>query len=228
MSAFFDCSSCNALFRLKKDLDAHLRNNPRCQALKSPRVKDDPHAFTAELSTYGSKNFPTTCHKTIPDTEVFSDSRKPPSICPYEDDTLMAAMEVGMKKVRIRKSGLETSILSAVAEGDEELATTYSKLSVDPMTGKKKLDKKIVETATNKARIDVNRVAALISRAQNVSICFLLDTTRSMIDYIFGVKEQIVEIVRRIEASGCQIAGVAFVGYKDWDDGNIFLTIYLF
>ena len=190
------------------------------------------HAFTAELSTYGSKTFPTTtCHKTLPDTEVFSDSRKPPSIYsgPYEDDTLMAAMELGMKKVRIRKSGLETSILSAVAEGDEELASTaYSKLSVDPMTGKKKLDKKIVETATSKARIDVNRVAALISRAQNVSICFLLDTTRRMIDYIFGVKEQIVEIVRRVEASGCQIAGLAFVGYKDWDDGNIFLTIYLF
>ena len=224
-SSFFDCTSCNALFRVKKDLDAHLRNSPRCQVLKSSKVRDDPHAFTAELSTYGGGHtYPATSFKTIPDTEVLKcDSRKPPSAVysgPSDDDTLLAAMEAGMKKVRIRKSGLETSILSAVAEGDDELATAYSKLSVDPATGKKKLSKDIVETATNKAKINVNRVAALISRAQNVSLCFVLDTTGSMAPYIYGVKDQIVEIVGRIQVSGCRISGLAFVGYKDWCDGN--------
>ena len=231
-SSFFDCTSCNALFRVKRDLDAHLRNSPRCQILKSSKVKDDPHAFTAELSTYGGGHtYPATSFKTIPDTEVLrSDSRKSPSVYsgPYEDDTLLAAMEAGMKKVRIRKSGLETSILSAVAEGDDELATAYSKLSVDPATGKKKLSKDIVETAANKAKINVNRVAALISRAQNVSLCFVLDTTGSMAPYISGVKEQIVEIVRQVQVSGCRILGLAFVGYKDWCDGNYFKVLNLF
>ena len=63
------------------------------------------------------------------------------SVCsgPNEDDTLLAAMEAGIKdKVRrIQKSGLDTSILSAVAEGDEELATVYSKLLFYPATGKR-------------------------------------------------------------------------------------------
>ncbi|XP_057380126.2 alpha-protein kinase vwkA-like [Daphnia carinata] len=40
-----------------------------------------------------------------------------------------------------------------------------------------------------------------------------------MYSYINEVKEQIVEIVARLEASGCGIEGLAFVGYKDWCDG---------
>ena len=65
---------------------------------------------------------------------------------------------------------------------------------------------------TLKAKISVARVAAVITRAQKVTICFLLDTTGSMANYISGVKEQIVEIVQRVETSGCAIEGLAFVG----------------
>ena len=227
-AAFFDCTTCKAMFRLKKDLESHLRSSPRCnhKVTKSPKARDDPHAFTVELRTHtssgSSASASSTNFKTIPDTEFLRrDSRKSHSsaIGHYEDDTLLAAMEAGMKKVRIRKSGLETSILSAVAEGDDDLTIAYSNLSVDPTTGKKKLDKKIVESVATKAQIDVHRVAALMSRAQNVSICFVLDTTGSMASYISGVKEQIVEIVIRVQASGCRISGLAFVGYKDWCDG---------
>ncbi len=60
--------------------------------------------------------------------------------------------------------------------------------------------------------ISINRVVAVVSRAQNVSICFLLDTTGSMSSYISGVKEQIIDIVERVEKSGCGIEGLAFVG----------------
>ena len=130
-------------------------------------------------------------------------------------------MEVGSgikeeRRIKKNKSGLETSISSVVAEGDDEPATAYSKLLVDPE--KKRPSKDIVEKATKKkAKIDVNRLASQISRAQNISICFVLDTTGSMAPYIDGVKDQIAEIVQQIQDSGCTISGLAFIGYKlEW------------
>ena len=111
-------------------------------------------------------------------------------------------MEVGSgikeeKRIK-KKSGLESSIFSTIAEGDDEPATAYSKLLVNP--GKKKQSKDIIiEKATEKkAKIDVNCLAAQISKAQNVSVCFVLDTTGSMAPYIDGVKDQINEIVQQI------------------------------
>ena len=129
--------------------------------------------------------------------------------------------DVMKKKTQPRRSGVETSILSAIAEGDDELATAYSKLSVDGSTGGKRLTKEIVSTATRKAKLDVVQVASLIIRAQRVSICFLLDTTGSMGPYIAGVRSQVAQIVRQVEDSSCKITGLAFVGYKDWCDGML-------
>jgi hypothetical protein len=53
-----------------------------------------------------------------------------------------------------------------------------------------------------------------------VSICFVIDTTGSMESHIDGVKSQITEIVKELQEKGCQVMGVAFVGYKDWCDGE--------
>ena len=63
------------------------------------------------------------------------------------------------------------------------------------------MSKDIVGLATKKALINVDTIAKLLSQAQNVSICFVLDTTGSMESYIKGVKDQILDIVRLVEAS---------------------------
>jgi len=223
---FFECNPCKALFRNKTDFSNHLRSNPQCCRKAAPRK--DPHAFTAELISHRPTRTAVPTFKTIPDTQVphHSSRKKQNNHSSCEDDTLLAVMEAGMKKIKVRKSGLETSLLAMVAEGNVDMRSAYSTLSIDPLTGKKKLSKDIVEFAAHKAKIDVNRVAVLISRAQNVSICFLLDTTKSMTSYITAIKEQIVEIVHQVQNSGCCIAGVAFVGYKDWCDGNLFFREY--
>ena len=128
-------------------------------------------------------------------------------------------MEGAMKKP-VRERGIETSILTAIAEGDDDLATAYSNLSIDPKTGTKRLTKEIVEAVSLKSKIDVEKLASMIGRAQRVSLCFLLDTTGSMGSYISGVKDQIIEMVSQVKASGCKIVGLAFVGYKDWSEGK--------
>lgn len=86
---------------------------------------------------------------------------------------------------------------------------------------RKTLTPDIVSAAASKANFDVNRVAAIIKRAQRVSLCFLLDTTMSMKRYIDGVKEQIFQIVSDVERSHCVVAGLAFVGYKGWSNGKL-------
>ena len=124
-----------------------------------------------------------------------------------------------------KKSGLDVAVLSSIAEGDNELVAAYKKLSIDPHSGKKILTPDIVKSTVYKAKMDAKRVAAKFSRVQNVSICFVLDTTKSMTRYIKGVKDQIVEIVTNVHASNCGIAGLAFVGYSDWCAGMLFLNL---
>lgn len=156
--------------------------------------------------------------KTVPKNRV----RYQPTAPKFEDDTLLGAMESGLKKpMTPHKSGLEGPILSAIAEGDAELIANYKKLSIDPKSGKKTLTKDIVLTVAKKVSFDANRVADMIKRAQRVSLCFLLDTTLSMTPYIDGVKDQISQIVTNVENSHCDIAGLAFVGYKDWSNGKL-------
>ena len=186
------------------------------------KVVFDPRAFTVESSASAEI-------LAMSDTVFRASSKKPSSSTASSvasDSTLLREMSKAMKKPASKKSGLETSILSAVAEGDEALADAYMALSIDPASGARKLTKEIVAAVASKAKINVSNIAKMISKAQKVSICFLLDTTGSMASYISGVKSQIIEIVRRVEASGCQIAGLAFVGYKDWCDGKLFTTVH--
>jgi hypothetical protein len=221
----FECSICRALFRAKPELTAHLKASPVCKTVPKKR---DPYAFTCESFT--SHSIPSAIYsKTVPDT-VVSSSRSSSSTSKTSsvaDGTLLAAMEAGMKKIVVkpkRRSGLETSILSTIADGDEELITAYTSLPLDPVTGERRLNEAIVGAVTLKSKINVAHVAAVLTRAQKVTICFLLDTTGSMANYISGVKEQIVEIVDRIEKSGCVIEGLAFVG-KPLINSKLFFTL---
>ena len=130
-----------------------------------------------------------------------------------------------MKKSSPWKSGVNTFVFSAIADGNLDLVAAYKNLSVEEKSGLKALSPVFVETAVSKAKIDVEEVAALIKRTQNVSICFLLDTTGSMGPYVTGIKDQIIQIVADVQASNCVIAGLAFVGYKDWCDGMLLLSL---
>nr|SVE86142.1 EOG090X06SH [Daphnia similis]SVE87397.1 EOG090X06SH [Daphnia similis] len=132
--------------------------------------------------------------------------------------TVLKAMEAGMERKPEKKSGVESSILSAIADGDEELVRAYSGISLDPAARARQLDERIVNSVCSKAHMNIDRIARLTSQAHQIGICFLLDTTGSMHSYINGVKEQIVEIVTRLEASGCGIEGLSFV--DDYENGH--------
>lgn len=66
----------------------------------------------------------------------------------------------------------------------------------------------------------LDAVKQSIRKAQNVSICFVVDCTGSMGPHIVAVKDAITQLVQNVEASGCRIAGIAFVGYRDWEDSG--------
>ncbi|KAI9558286.1 hypothetical protein GHT06_015039 [Daphnia sinensis] len=186
----FECSVCRALFKAKTDLAIHLnKTSPSCKT--TPKKREE----ASKLPKY------------LPASETRSDSG------------LLSAMEAGMERKPEKKSGVEASILSAIADGDEELVSAYSRISLDPAARARRLDERIVNSVCKKAHMNIDRIANIISQAHHIGICFLLDTTGSMHSYINGVKEQIVEIVTRLEASGCGIEGLSFVGYKDWCDG---------
>ncbi|KZS11039.1 Uncharacterized protein APZ42_023761 [Daphnia magna] len=193
----FECSVCRALFKTKPDLAVHLnKTSPSCKT--TPKKREE----ASKPENY------------LPKIRVDSEKRT--------DSDLLLAMETRMErkyKQEKMKSGLESSILSAIADGDEELVSAYSRMSLDPVARAGRIDEKIVNSVCSKANMNMERIARLISQARHIGICFLLDTTGSMCSYINGVKEQIVEIVARLEASGCGIEGLAFVGYKDWCDG---------
>ena len=196
----FQCSACKTIFTAKSDLTFHLNK-------ASPGCKTKPknyESLSTRKAVRGSVSPPKVSSKADHDgtSETFLDA------------TLVAAMEAGMnRKVKAsRKSGLETAILATIADGDEEMVDAYSRTEIDPITGTRRLSKDIVSSVTRKAKINIDRIAIMLHRAQNVAICFLLDTTGSMASYISGVKDQIIEIVHLVEASGCGIEGLAFVG----------------
>lgn len=186
----FECSVCRALFKTKPDLAVHLnKTSPSCKT--TPKKREE----ASKPENY------------LPKIRVDSEKRT--------DSDLLLAMETRMErkyKQEKMKSGLESSILSAIADGDEELVSAYSRMSLDPVARAGRIDEKIVNSVCSKANMNMERIARLISQARHIGICFLLDTTGSMCSYINGVKEQIVEIVARLEASGCGIEGLAFVG----------------
>jgi len=69
----------------------------------------------------------------------------------------------------------------------------------------------LVGTGFLKAKTDVNRVATLIKRTQQVNLCFVLDTTGNMASYISGVKDQIIQIVTEVQVSLCSILDLSCV-----------------
>lgn len=148
----------------------------------------------------------------------------------FEDASLLRVLTPageGGPRRQTKKSGLEHAILSAIAEGDENITAVYKTMTIGP-TGMPMITKEMVKTIARRAEIDIKRVEKELLHAESVSICFLLDTTGSMESHIDGVKEQIVDIVRLIQHKiQCQLAGLAFVGYKDWHDGNTNIHTYV-
>jgi len=110
-----------------------------------------------------------------------------------------------------RTTPLEYAVLASIAE-DAELSHAFSGATV--------VNKEMVKAVADKTLRNIRSAVKSISQAQQVSICFVLDTTGSMAGHIQGVKNQIGEIVTQIQRTGCRINGLAFVGYKDWCDGT--------
>ena len=138
------------------------------------------------------------------------------------DADLFAAMKIGLaskpKPTKKKETGLFTSVLSSIAE-DPELVREYTAKGST-------IDADLVMKVSSKVSNGVKNAIKEIKKAQQVSILFLLDTTGSMSSYINGVKDQINHIVKGVEDSGCQIEGLAFIGYKDHSDGvNHFETL---
>ena len=94
-----ECESCRALFRQKEELEAHLSSSPNCKMISQQR-RYNPNAFTAELDCLG-KLKTLIVSETVPDTIVNDGSGRLTNIRgrkTSEEDSLLAAMESGMKK----------------------------------------------------------------------------------------------------------------------------------
>jgi len=127
---------------------------------------------------------------------------------------LMAEAMAGSETTGPRKSGTSSfrhSVLASIAE-DPVLAAIYEE-------GRGDLTDELVKEVGRRARKGIKSAINAISMAQQVSICFVVDTTGSMSSHIKAVQGQINCIVDGIQKTGCQIVGLAFVGYKDWCDG---------
>lgn len=184
----FECSVCREKFQEKSGLKTHLHEtSPSCKTTPKKLDVVKPKNMSAK-GQFGSETL--------------------------RDAARVAVMEAGLeRKSKGKKSGLESSILSAIADGDDELVNAYLKMALNPdKPGTRVINEEIINSVTRKAIINMDRVADIISRTQNICICFLLDTTGSMSKYISGVKEQIAEIVRLVQISGCEIEGLAFIG----------------
>lgn len=136
---------------------------------------------------------------------------------PAADASLMAAMHGAMAGTlttghgRGRTMPLHHSVLAAIAD-DRELTMKFPGIT--------SVTKEMVSAVACRTKEQMNAAVRAISKAQKVSLCFVVDTTGSMGSHINGVLSQIEAIVAKVLKSGCRIAGLAFVGYKDWCDGG--------
>lgn len=135
-------------------------------------------------------------------------------------DPLVAAMEECLASSTspstasaARRASRPVSLVrtEALASLAEDRTVTEEELASDMAT---------VRAAARRYKRSAKEVARSVAAAQRVSVCFLSDTTGSMESYIAGVRDQCKDIVGTLEASGCQISGLAFVGYKDWSEGE--------
>lgn len=88
----------------------------------------------------------------------------------------------------------------------------------------KKLNRDVMTIVEQRQKEQMGSLADVFRQSQLVSLCFLLDTTGSMGSHIAGVKEMILRLVDSVAAAGCQLKYVAFVGYKDWQEGDMRTT----
>ncbi len=81
---FHECLACRALFRKKEELKAHKVTCSSSSSSKSSTSKGvprrDPHAFTAELDTSGSRIKTATFSRTVPDSVSAREARSYTSI----------------------------------------------------------------------------------------------------------------------------------------------------
>jgi uncharacterized C2H2 Zn-finger protein len=241
------CSKCNALFLDKKDLKQHLKELPSHKTFTSKSLtsigsikKKNPDSFTATAvdATDRSKLVPDTVfrgHGSATSTKGYYISASSSKVSASasstkvsasasstkgKEDSLLAGIAAGFatkEKSKPTKTGIESSILCSIAE-DEELVAEYLKLDVDG-DGTKKLTGDIAKLTSKKALRGTELAVKIMKKAQQVSLCFLVDTTSSMSSYIIGVKNQIKAVALDVEKSGCVIEGLAFIGYKDHCDG---------
>ena len=105
--------------------------------------------------------------------------------------------------------------VSAAAAEDPTLCP-----DIDPLNIASSVNHASISRAATLMSTKNNEIADVIAAAQQISICFVLDTTGSMGSHITGAKQQIVDIVARLKEKDCKIMAIAFVGYKDWCDGD--------
>ena len=136
-----------------------------------------------------------------------------PTVIDMSSDTLLEATR------KARRMAMKVTVLAAIAE-DEELHSEFA----DVVDGKDfdgiELTEAIAVRVSSKVMAGVDRAVNRMIKAQCVTICFLVDTTGSMEDYIRGVKKDIKQMVQAIRRSHAVVGGVSFVGYKDWCDGE--------
>lgn len=107
-----------------------------------------------------------------------------------------------------KKKQSNTSLINstkAMLAEDEELAADIE----DP---EGTLTAELVTRVAQKVGFDVDRVVDLIRHAQEVALCFVVDTTGSMGSLIEAVKKQIIEVVGSLEGANCGLHGLAFIG----------------
>lgn len=201
----------------------------------SKKAAYDPAAWTVEVEGTG---VPSSVVKsaTVPDTvEFVTEKKKASRKTAVAEDPLLKAMESASLKPPPppppRKSGLETSMLASIAEGDDDDVITYTSLVRSAVDGKgapckPKLTPDLMTTVGLKARSSISAAVELMALAQMVCLTFVCDTTGSMAPHMQGIKDQIRAIVDGVRSTGCTITALGFVGYKDWCDGPNHIEVF--
>jgi hypothetical protein len=78
----------------------------------------------------------------------------------------------------------------------------------------------LAAVATSAFKTNLAKAIKRISAMQSVSICFVADSTGSMSCHLDAVKNHYSELISGVASYGCRVHGIAFVGYKDWCDGD--------
>eukprot|EP00041_Stephanoeca_diplocostata_P026006 m.693396 g.693396 ORF g.693396 m.693396 type:complete len:711 (+) comp22872_c0_seq3:173-2305(+) len=225
-----NCKMYYCTFRHPPGRKARCKFGDSCKKLSSgqchflhPPKSGPPPPYTQHPVEHLGKDQPTTAHNRPPHQKRYEARHKVDASGGDDSspDTLMKAMEIGMKRSPSSKSAkvnasMKHNILCSIAS-DPNLAEEFFDYD---SAGEVTLTKEMIHKVTDTAGLNVNSAVKYISLAQNVSLCFVVDTTGSMDEHICAVREQIVAIIEQVQAAGCKFAGIAFVGYKDWSDGE--------